>query len=65
MAKKKVETKEAAGCRLCKYRVAPPVGPNGQKVPRCCFGHEVNDKEIPDCGMFTESNFYKNHPEEP
>lgn len=63
MAKKKI--KEPKGCRLCKYRVAPPVGPNGQKAARCCFHYEIDDEKIPDCGMFVESNFYRSHPDEP
>jgi len=65
MAKKK-EVKPA-GCRLCKYRVAPPKGPNNERVPCCCFGYTVNDKERPsDCGeLFTETDYYIQHPEEP
>ena len=65
MAKAKSE-KVQTGCRLCKYRVAPKKGPNGEPVPTCCFNYEVNDKEsMTHCPMFTEGNFYINHPDEP
>ena len=34
------------GCRRCKYRVAPP-NQKGQRIPTCCFGYTINDKELP------------------
>lgn len=66
MAAKKKEEK-AAGCRLCKFRVAPPKGPNGERVPSCCFGYKIDDKKRPEeCGeLFTETDYYIKHPEMP
>ncbi len=64
MAKKKENKQE--GCRLCKYRVAPPKGPNNTRVPACCFGCEIHDdKPMNECGLFSESDYYIKHPEEP
>lgn len=65
MAKKKDSNPK--GCRLCKYRVAPPKGPNNERVPCCCFGYKINDKERPsECGdLFSDTDFYIRHPEEP
>lgn len=64
--KKKIEAK---GCRLCRYRVALPqnfADPKSPRKPACCFGFEINDKVRPKtCELFTESDYYILHPEEP
>lgn len=65
MAKKKTEVK-CEGCRLCKYRVAPPKGPNNTPVPSCCFGYEIHDdRPMNDCCLFTEGDYYIRRPEQP
>ena len=60
---------EAKGCRLCRYRVAPPLNvadPNSPRKPACCFGLEVNDKVRPkNCEFFTDGDFYILHPDAP
>lgn len=65
-----VKSKKPKGCRLCKYRVSVPrKDGTGYKdrVPACCFGFKVNDEERPTVctGLFTETDFYIRHPEEP
>lgn len=58
--------KKPQGCRRCKYRVAPP-NQKGERIPSCCFGYQINDKKLPtDCGgLFTETDYYIIHPDEP
>ena len=65
MAKKKESSPK--GCRLCKYRVAPPKGPNNERVPCCYFVYAIKDKWIPSEGgkLFSETDFYIRRPEEP
>lgn len=60
MATKK--QKKATGCRKCKYRVSIPVG--DKREPKCCFGFKIDDKKLPDCSLFTESDYYETHPDE-
>lgn len=64
------KTEKTTGCRLCKYRVSIPLNQNdpaGPRKPACCFHFEVNDKKrSEECGtLFTETDFYTKHPEEP
>ena len=60
------KAKEQTGCRLCKYRVAPRKGPNGEAVPSCCFNLEIDDtKPMNHCEMFTDGDYYVKHPNEP
>jgi len=68
-APKSEKTKTAPkpkGCRLCRYRVAPQKQ-NGERVPCCCFGYQINDERKPtECGeLFAETDYYIKHPEEP
>ena len=50
MAKKKDSNPK--GCRLCKFRVAPSKGPNNERPSEC--GE-----------LFTETDYYIRHPDEP
>ena len=66
----KKEQIEQKGCRLCRYRVAVPSkgdNPRSEKIPSCCFGYKINDEKRPEeCGeLFTEGNYYIEHPDEP
>lgn len=66
MPRKKISKKEAKGCRLCQYRVAPPKGLDNKPTPSCCFGFEVNDEKRPNCyDLFTETDYYVKNPDAP